>query len=67
MLLALAHIRTRYPCIFRHRHWIYPLDGVDLRDAKIEGIVVAPDNLRNVTVDLFQAAYLAGLMGLIIK
>ena len=43
------------------------LEGVDLREAKIEGMIVSPNNLHGVTVDLFQAAYLAGLMGLIIE
>jgi uncharacterized protein YjbI with pentapeptide repeats len=42
------------------------LAGVDLREAKIEGIIVSPNDLSGVKVDLFQAAYLAGLMGLII-
>jgi uncharacterized protein YjbI with pentapeptide repeats len=43
------------------------LEGVDLRGSKLEGLLVDRDNLNNVTVDPFQAAYLSGLMGLIIK
>ena len=42
------------------------LEGVDLRDSKIEGLKVEHDNLKNVTVDVIQAAYLSGLLGLII-
>jgi uncharacterized protein YjbI with pentapeptide repeats len=41
--------------------------GADIRDSKIEGIKVAPEALRGVVVDVMQAAYLAGLLGLIVR
>ncbi len=43
------------------------LSGADFRDSKIDGIKISPENLRGVTVDVVQASYLAGLMGLIVK
>ena len=41
--------------------------GADIRDSKIEGIKVAPEALRGVVVDVMQAAYLSGLLGLIVR
>jgi len=41
--------------------------GADIRDSKIDGIKLAPEDLRGVVVDVFQAAYLAGLLGLIVR
>jgi uncharacterized protein YjbI with pentapeptide repeats len=41
--------------------------GADIRDSKIDGIRVSPEALRGVVVDVFQAAYLAGLLGLIVR
>ena len=45
------------------------LKGLDLSSCAIEGLVVSdpPWELRGLTVDLFQAAALAGLLGLHIK
>ena len=43
------------------------LSGADIRDSKIDGIKVAPEDLRGVVVDVMQAAYLAGLLGLIVR
>jgi uncharacterized protein YjbI with pentapeptide repeats len=41
--------------------------GSDLRRSRIEGIRIAPDQLRDVIVTHDQALYLAGLMGLVIR
>lgn len=40
------------------------LEGTDLRGSRIDGLRVGMDNLRGAIVDPFQAARLAGLMGL---
>ncbi len=46
-----------------------PLKGLDLSDCAIEGIIVSdpPWELRGLTVDLYQAAALAALLGLRMK
>jgi uncharacterized protein YjbI with pentapeptide repeats len=41
--------------------------GADIRDSKIDGIKVSPEDLRGVVVDAIQAAYLSGLLGLIVR
>jgi uncharacterized protein YjbI with pentapeptide repeats len=43
------------------------LSGADIRDSNIDGIKVSPEDLRGVVVDVFQAAYLSGLLGLIVR
>lgn len=44
-----------------------PLKGVDLRTNRIDGIVVSGPELKGAVVDVFQAAALARLLGVVIK
>lgn len=43
------------------------LEGADIRGSKIEGLRVDPSALRGVIVDYTQAAYLATILGIIIR
>jgi hypothetical protein len=49
------------------RGWQAKLLGADIRDSKIDGIKVSPEDLRGVVVDGIRAAYLSGLLGLIVR
>ncbi len=55
-------------CNFTKSEWIdTKMDGLDLSDSQVDGIMVDPENLRGLTVNEEQAVAFAELLGLNVR